>query len=314
MRWQGRRGSDNIEDRRGGDNIEDRRGGDNIEDRRGGRRISPGGAGGLGLLALVLAGWVFGVDLTPLLNSDGLHRDGLHGDGLPRGTAPQVEDGGALSARDRAMGDFVSVTLADTEEIWAGIFRNDLGRVYHPAVLVLFSQLTRSPCGTASGATGPFYCPADGKVYLDTAFFDRLSQELGAAGDFAAAYVVAHEIGHRVQDELGLLDRVEAARANADPATANALSVRLELQADCFAGVWAHHAAADLGTLERGDVAEAMRAAARIGDDTLARHAGRRPMPDSFTHGSSDQRQFWFAQGFKTGQVTACDSFSRTTP
>ena len=302
MRWQGRHGSDNIEDRRGSDNIEDRRGG-------GGRRISLGGAGGLGLLALGLAGWIFGIDLTPLLNSEG-----LHGNGMPRESAPQVQEGGALSARDRAMGDFVSVTLADTEEIWAGLFRNDLGRVYHPAVLVLFSQVTRSPCGTASGATGPFYCPADGKVYLDTAFFDTLSQELGAAGDFAAAYVVAHEIGHRVQDELGLLDKVEAARATADPATANALSVRLELQADCLAGIWAHHAAADYGTLERGDVAEAMSAAARIGDDTLARNAGRRPMPDSFTHGTSDQRQFWFAQGFTTGQIASCDSFARRTP
>ncbi|PYF12953.1 hypothetical protein C8J30_101335 [Rhodobacter viridis] len=288
MRWQGRRGSDNIEDRRG----------------EGRRRLSLGGAGGLGLVAVVLIGWFFGIDLTPLLNSDGLQP----------ARAPQVEDSGALSERDRAMGDFVSVTLADTEEIWTEIFREDLGKVYHPAILVLFSQATPSPCGTASGATGPFYCPVDGKVYLDTAFFETLSQELGAGGDFAAAYVVAHEIGHRVQDELGLLDKVDAARAKAGPAVSNALSVRLELQADCFAGVWAQHAAEDFGTIERGDVAEAMTAAAQIGDDTLARNAGRRPMPDSFTHGTSDQRQFWFAQGFESGAIGACDTFARKTP
>ncbi|WP_444451726.1 KPN_02809 family neutral zinc metallopeptidase [Rhodobacter capsulatus] len=291
MKWQGRRGSDNIEDRREAGPA-------------GGRRVSLGGAGGLGLVALVLVGWLFGVDLTPLLNSDGLQRE----------SAPRVEDSGSLSERDRAMGDFVSVTLADTEEIWADIFRKDLGKVYHPAVLVLFSQATPSPCGTASGATGPFYCPVDGKVYLDTAFFETLSQELAAGGDFAAAYVVAHEIGHRVQDELGILDKVEAARAKATPAVSNALSVRLELQADCFAGVWAQHAAEDFGTIERGDVAEAMNAAAQIGDDTLARNAGRRPMPDSFTHGTSDQRQFWFAQGFDSGAIGACDTFARKTP
>lgn len=291
MKWQGRRGSDKIEDRRG-------------EVTGGGRRVALGGAGGFGLLAVVLIGWIFGVDLTPLLTE---------GDPAPQ-TGPLVQDSGALSARDRAVGDFVSVTLADTEEIWAEIFRDDLGRDYHPAVLVLFSQVTPSPCGTASGATGPFYCPVDGKVYLDTAFFETLSQELGAAGDFAAAYVIAHEIGHRVQDELGLLEKVDAARAKATPAQSNALSVRLELQADCLAGVWAQHAAADFGTLERGDLAEALNAAGRIGDDTLARNAGRRPMPDSFTHGTSDQRQFWFARGFAQGKIAACDTFGQPRP
>jgi predicted metalloprotease len=281
MKWQGRRGSDNIEDRR-------RSGGS------GGMRL--GGVGGLGLVAVVVIGWLLGFDVTPLLQ-------GIE-------TGPVVQSGASLSAQDRAMGDFVSVTLADTEEIWAEIFRTDLRRSYHPATLVLFSRVTPSPCGAASGATGPFYCPSDGKVYLDTDFFTTLSQDLGAGGDFAAAYVVAHEIGHHVQDELGILSKVNDMRARVSQAEGNALSVRVELQADCLAGLWARHAAADFGSIEAGDVAEAMTAAQKIGDDTLQRNAGRRPMPDSFTHGTSEQRQRWFAAGFDGGRLDACDTFA----
>lgn len=277
MKWRGRRGSKNIEDRR----------------RMGGAR-GAAGIGGIGLVAVLLLGFVFDVDVTPLLQG------GQSG--------PQVS--GELSAEDRATGDFVSVTLADTEEVWAQIFSEDLGRSYTPATLVLFSGVTQSPCGGASGATGPFYCPIDRKAYLDTAFFNTLSRQLGAKGDFAAAYVVAHEISHHVQNELGILEQVNAERARADKVRSNALSVRVELQADCFSGVWARRAAESFGSIDRADVAEAMNAARRIGDDTLQRSAGRVPMPDSFTHGSSEQREAWFARGFDSGQIDSCDTFA----
>lgn len=280
MKWQGRRGSGNIEDRRG-------QGG-------GGMRI--GGGAGLGVLAVVLVGWFFGVDLTPLLNGQ---QDGQ-----------VVQTSGELTEQDRQMGDFVSVTLADTEEVWANIFETQLGRTYTPSTLVLYSQVTPSSCGTASGATGPFYCPEDKKIYLDTDFFATLSRQLGAQGDFAAAYVIAHEVGHHVQDELGILSQVNAVRARSSEAESNALSVRIELQADCFSGVWARHAAEQFGSLDEGDIAEAMNAASKIGDDTLQRNAGRHPMPDSFTHGTSEQRQRWFAAGFRTGEVGSCDTFA----
>ncbi len=276
MKWQGRRGSANIEDRRG----------------RSVGRV--GGITGMGAVAVLLIGYFLGVDVTPLLQNGG----------------QSVQTSGELSAQDRAMGDFVSVTLADTEEIWSEIFATELNRTYHPATLVLFSEVTQSACGNASGATGPFYCPNDQKAYLDTAFFTTLSQQLGAGGDFAAAYVVAHEIAHHVQDELGILDKVNALRARSSDAQSNALSVRIELQADCFSGIWARHAAETFGSIEPGDVAEAMNAAARIGDDTLQRNAGRRPMPDSFTHGTSEQRQRWFATGFESGDLGACDTFT----
>lgn len=277
MKWQGRRGSANIEDRRRSGGV---------------RRI--GGIGGAGAIAVLLIGYFLGVDVTPLLEG---------------GT---VSTGGTteLTERDRATGDFVSVTLADTEEVWAQIFAQQLGRDYTPATLVLFKEATGSACGTASGATGPFYCPNDQKIYLDTAFFTTLANDLGAGGDFAAAYVVAHEVAHHVQNELGILGKVNEVRARSSAEESNALSVRIELQADCFAGIWAYHAAETFGSIERGDVAEAMNAAARIGDDTVQRNAGRRPMPDSFTHGTSEQRQRWFGVGMEGGELGSCDTFS----
>ncbi|MBW0157193.1 neutral zinc metallopeptidase [Sedimentimonas flavescens] len=275
MKWQGRRGSANIEDRRG-------------STVRGVGRVT-----GLGAVAILLLGYFLGVDVTPLLDQ-----------------GPAYETSGELTAQDRAMGDFVSVTLADTEEVWANIFTNDLGREYQPVTLVLYSRVTPSACGNASGATGPFYCPVDKKVYLDTDFFNTLSSQLGAGGDFAAAYVVAHEVAHYVQDKLGILDQVNAVRARSSEAQSNALSVRIELQADCFSGIWARQAAEQFGSIEKGDIAEAMNAAAKIGDDTLQRNAGRRPMPDSFTHGTSEQRQRWFATGFDKGDLRACDTFA----
>jgi predicted metalloprotease len=280
MRWKGRRGSRNIEDRRG---------------QRGGR-AAVGGASGLGLVAIVLIGLFLGVDVTPFLQGGG---------GVPQTTTPAE-----LTEADRQAGDFVSVTLADTEEIWTEIFARDLGRRYEAPTLVLFKGVTASPCGNASGATGPFYCPADEKAYLDTSFFTTLSRRMGARGDFAAAYVVAHEIAHHVQNELGILGQANQIRQRVSQAESNAISVRIELQADCFSGLWARAAQAKFGSLERGDVEEAINAAKQIGDDTLQRNAGRVPSPHTFTHGTSEQRMRWFVRGYETGDIEACDTFA----
>lgn len=277
MEWRGRRGSDNIEDR---------------------RRVSgakAGGIGGLGLLAVVVIGALLGVDPQTLLgNLDG----------------GQSSGSGEMTAEDKTAGDFVSVVLADTEEIWADAFRTQLGKTYQPATLVLFKDVTQSPCGNASGATGPFYCPGDKKVYLDTAFFTTLSRELGASGDFAMAYVVAHEVGHHVQDELGILSKANQIRSQVSEAESNAISVRIELQADCLSGIWARGVQQKFGTIQQGDFEEAVNAAKKIGDDTLQRNAGQRPMPESFTHGTSAQRSNWFIKGLKSGNMSVCDTFS----
>ncbi len=281
MEWRGRRQSGNIEDRRG-------QGGGG-----GGRGL---GLGSVGLVAVVIVGWFFGVDLTPLLNGGALQ-------------------GGAPShPADPAATEFVAVTLGDTEEVWARVFQEQVGQPYHPVTLVLYAGVTQSPCGDASGATGPFYCPGDKKVYLDTDFFHTLSQDLGAQGDFAMAYVVAHEVGHHVQDELGILSKANKIRAQVSEAQSNAISVRIELQADCLAGIWGRDAKAQFGSIEPGDFEEAVNAAKRIGDDTLQRNAGRRPMPDSFTHGTAAQRSKWFQIGLKSGQISACDTFSVKNP
>ncbi len=277
MEWKGRRGSRNIEDRRS----------------LGGGRTA--GIGGIGAILLLLAGWYFNVDVS-----------GFIGDGAPAGQS----GGGEITAADQAAGEFVSVTLADTEEIWAKIFTEQLGRDYTPAVLVLYKGVTQSPCGNASGASGPFYCPGDKKVYLDTEFFTTMEQQLGAKGDFAAAYVVAHEVGHQVQDQLGILGQANAARATVSEEESNAISVQIELQADCFSGIWARDVAQTFGTIDKADLEEAVYAAKQIGDDTLQRNAGQRVSPESFTHGTSEQRAGWFMQGLKSGKVADCDTFS----
>jgi predicted metalloprotease len=276
MKWQGRRGSRNIEDRR----------------RSGGGKAQ---IGGFGLLAILAIGYFMGVDVTPL----------LQGGGVTGGSGSSE-----ITEADRKAGEFVSVTLADTEEVWADLFRTQVGGTYNPVTLVLYKGVTQSPCGGASGATGPFYCPGDRKVYLDTAFFTTMSRKLGASGDFAAAYVVAHEVAHHVQNELGILMRANRVRQQVSQEESNAISVRIELQADCFSGIWAREAQARFGSLERGDIAEAMNAARQIGDDTLQRNAGRVPMPHTFTHGTSKQRQRWFARGLESGDMRACDTFS----
>lgn len=283
MKWQGRRGSDNIEDRRGLSTGQ------------------VGGIGGIGMVAVLIIGYFLGIDVTPLLNGGAF--DG------------QIQNGGGgqITEADQKSAEFVSVTLADTEQVWTEIFQRELGRTYHPTTLVLFKDATQTSCGGATEATGPFYCPGDKKVYLDTGFFATLTQQLGARGDFAAAYVVAHEVGHHVQDELGILGRANDARAQMSEDESNQVSVQIELQADCLSGVWARYAADKLGTLEPGDIQEAVDAAAKIGDDTLQRSAGRTPMPDSFTHGTSQQRQRWLATGYKSGSIKSCDTFSAAT-
>ena len=262
-----------------------------------------GGVGGVGLLAVVAIGWFLGIDVTPLLSGGG--------GGAYSGSPTQTRH---ITRTEQEEAQFVSVVLADTEEVWASVFREQLGEAYMPPTLVLFSQVTASPCGDASGATGPFYCPADGKAYLDTAFFATMERQLGARGDFAAAYVIAHEIGHHVQDELGILSQANAIRARSSEVESNAISVRVELQADCLAGIWAGVAQTRFGIIDAGDIDEAMNAAERIGDDALQRNAGRVPMPHGFTHGTSEQRARWFETGYVTGEIAACDTFSPATP
>ena len=286
MRWRGGPGSRNVIDRRGG--------------RRGGRAAA-GGIGGIGALAIVLVGWFFGVDLTPLLNVAG-----GGGGGGGHAEAP----GGPVSENDAVYSEFATSVLGYTEEIWAREFREQLGREYDPPQLVLFTGRTETGgCGFGAAATGPFYCPADERAYLDTSFFDTLERRLGAQGDFAAAYVIAHEVGHHIQNELGILAQVNEAQRSAGQAAANALQVRVELMADCLAGIWAREVGDRYGVLERGDLDEALNAAARIGDDTLAREAGRTVRPETFTHGTAEQRQRWFANGYETGSIEACDTF-----
>lgn len=281
MQWRGRRGSSNIEDRR----------------TMGGGAARVGSIGGAGAIVVFLLAIFLGIDPSQLLGPGGL-------DGGMTTSAP-VE----LTEEDRAEGEFVSVVLADTEEIWARVFQEQLGETYTPATLVLFKEGTRSACGGASEATGPFYCPLDRKVYLDTSFFTTLHRRLGAEGDFAAAYVVAHEIGHHVQDELGILSKANEIRQQVSQAESNAISVRVELQADCLSGIWAREAADTLGVVDRGDLEEAVNAARQIGDDTLQRNAGQRPMPHTFTHGTSEQRSRWFMVGLQSGKLAECDTF-----
>ena len=209
------------------------------------------------------------------------------------------------------MSHFVSVVLADTEDTWNGVFKQKYGKDYEEPQLVLFSGAVQSACGLAQAAMGPFYCPSDRRVYIDLAFYRELKDRFGAGGDFAQAYVIAHEVGHHVQNLLGLSDKVHNAQQRSDKTTANALSVRLELQADCFAGVWGHYAQRTRNLLEQGDLEEALGAAAAIGDDKMQKAARGYVVPESFTHGSSAQRQQWFKRGFEAGTLEACDTFAQ---
>jgi predicted metalloprotease len=287
MRWEGNRQSDNVEDYRGG-------GGG------GGGFHLGGGAIGIGTIVVALIGGaVLGVNPLTLLNI------------MTGGGTQQVQQQGpapAPPANDR-MAQFVSTVLADTEDVWKQQFRQG-GATYVEPKLVLFRGAVRTACGAGQAAMGPFYCPADQKVYIDLSFYETMKNRLGAPGDFAQAYVIAHEVGHHVQNLLGISEQVERVRASGNRARGNEMSVRLELQADCFAGVWGHHAQNQRQILEQGDIEEAMNAAQKIGDDALQANAGRAVVPESFTHGTSAQRQRWFMTGLKTGSVKACDTFN----
>ena len=271
---------------------------ENVEDQRGMRTAGVGmKTGGLGLLVMVLLALYFGVDPSVVLQS-GLQQAPVEVGPSDPGAAP-VDD---------PLTEFVSVVLADTEDTWQAVFKAAGGR-YEVPHLVLFSDTVRSACGHAQAAMGPFYCPGDRKVYIDLSFYRDLRERHDAPGDFAQAYVIAHEVGHHVQNLLGIADQVQQRRTRVDQATANRLQVRMELQADCFAGLWAHHADRARGILEQGDIDEALNAATAIGDDRLQRQAQGYVVPESFTHGSSAQRVRWFKRGFETGDIGTCDTF-----
>jgi uncharacterized protein len=292
MKWEGNRESDNVEDRR-----DDSGGGFS-----GGGGLLGGRSIGIGTIVVaLLGGWALGINPITILNL-------LSGGGAPVQVQQQQGPAQRPPADDR-MAQFVSTVLADTEDVWKDVFAKGGGSYREPR-LVLFRGAIQTACGAGQAAMGPFYCPGDQKVYIDLGFYETLKNRLGAPGDFAQAYVIAHEVGHHVQNLLGISSKMDQMRGRVSKVEYNALSVRLELQADCFAGVWAHHAQNARQILEKGDVEEAMNAAAKIGDDALQRSAGGAVVPESFTHGSSAQRQRWFDNGLKNGSVKACDTFS----
>jgi predicted metalloprotease len=281
MRWQDLKRSANVEDRRGA-----------------GGGMGGGGIGGRlgigGVVLVLIASAIFGFDPRILLEG-----------GLP---AEQTRSAGDPAADDQ-MRDFVGAVLGDTEQVWGALFQRN-GQAYREPTLVLFSGQVNSTCGFAQAAMGPFYCPADEKVYIDLGFFEELRQRFRAPGDFAQAYVIAHEVGHHVQNQLGIATKVREAQQRLPRAQANAYQVRMELQADCFAGLWAHHAQRARQILEQGDVEEALNAASAIGDDRLQRQAQGQVVPDSFTHGTSAQRARWFRRGLEAGDLKTCDTFA----
>nr|WP_300003049.1 neutral zinc metallopeptidase [Tissierella sp.] len=285
MKWQGRRRSSNVEDRRSSGSS----GG-------GGRGLAMGG-GGLGLIIMIVLVLMGGGNLGDVLGNI----TGGGGGGGPQ--APYVE-----TEQDKELMEFVEVVLADTEDVWGEVFRKN-GMQYKKPTLVVFSGTVQSACGMAGAATGPFYCPPDEKLYIDLSFYNDLSRKYGAPGDFAMAYVVAHEVGHHVQNLLGITDQMQELRQKVSEKEYNKLSVKLELQADYLAGVWAHYEA-DLGRLDEGDIQEALDAASAVGDDRLQKQATGRVTPDSFTHGTSEQRMEWFYKGYKLGTLDGGDTFN----
>lgn len=289
VKWRGRRQSSNVEDRRGA-------------------ATAAGGAGVVFMLLRFVVGrfGIRGVVILAVI-AGGLFMAGMNPLALLEG---QPASRHAAAPVDDETSQFVSVILAETEDVWSGLFA-DAGGDYPEPTLVMFSRSVSSACGYASSAAGPFYCPGDQQLYLDASFFQELAERFGAPGDFAAAYVIAHEVGHHVQTVTGTSREVRAAQQRAqDEGEANALQVRMELQADCYAGVWAHHADRTSNLLDEGDIEEGLAAAEAIGDDTLQRNAGRRVTPESFTHGTSAQRQRWFTNGYRSGDVAACDTFN----
>lgn len=276
MRWQGRRESGNVEDRRGNS--------------RGGL-IAGGGIGGI-VIALLI--YFLGGDPSQVMNM--------------QQSAPQQQQSPELQAKEEQAASFVKVVLAETEDVWNKIF-TEMNQQYREPKMVLFTGLVESACGNASSASGPFYCPADEKVYIDLSFYDELQHKLNAPGDFAMAYVVAHEVGHHIQNILGISEKVQRMRGRVSEAEYNKLSVKLELQADFLAGVWAHHTQKLQNIIEPGDIEEALNAANAIGDDRLQKQAQGYVVPDAFTHGTSEQRMYWFKKGFQTGDIRQGDTF-----
>ena len=288
MKWEGEEQSRNVEDRRGAGGL----GG-------GGRRIGGRGVGIGTIVVALVAGWIFGINPLTVL--------GVLGGGGPA-VAPQSQGPATKPPATDAAAAFVSTVLADTEEVWGKVMQAS-GTRYSQPKLVLFRGAVGTACGTGQSAMGPFYCPGDQKVYLDMQFFDTLRSRMGAPGDFAQAYVVAHEVAHHLQNQLGITGKVDGMRGRVSEQQMNALSVRVELQADCFAGVWAHHSQKSKGWLERGDLEEAMNAASQIGDDNLQRKSQGMVVPESFTHGTSQQRMTWFKRGLESGSVQQCNTF-----
>jgi predicted metalloprotease len=280
----------------------------NIDDRRGGGMGLPGGVGGLGIggvIVLTLIGWALGIDPSVLIGGAEMATRGGRSES---GYTEQAPSGRAGPPSDQ-QGRFASAILKSTEDVWTQVLPNQTGRPYPTTTMVLYTGGTRSGCGAAQSAMGPFYCPLDKRVYLDVTFFREMEQRFRAGGDFANAYVIAHEVGHHVQNVLGILPKVQQRQREVDRAGANQLSVRVELMADCLAGVWAMSSNERYKDLTQADVQQAIAAASAIGDDRLQKQSQGHVVPDSFTHGSSEQRVRWFMTGFKSGQVKACDTF-----
>ena len=302
MRWRGRRESDNVEDRRGQSGGGFSRSGMRLPIGRGGGRPS--------LIVLVVIGgvlWMMGVSPSAILS---LLLGG--GDNYTQQSQTSQQASPQRSAAEEEMASFVKVVLAETEDVWGTIFQK-AGQTYPQPKLVLFSNQIRSACGSASAATGPFYCPGDQKVYIDLSFYKELKTRFEAPGDFAQAYVIAHEVGHHIQNVTGILPKFNEMRRSMSEVEANKMSIRVELQADCYAGVWGHYTN-QKGLLDNGDLDEALNAATQIGDDALQKRTQGYVVPDSFNHGTSAQRKRWFAKGYDSGSVGACDTFSVANP
>ena len=302
MRLDNERPSGNIEDRRGAGG-----GGFGFPGRGGGIRVPIGGRGGLGIggiIFLVVVAMLLGINPLDLLTGGGIQLPGNQTQ-----TDTQVPSGSGSGSQ---IDNFVARVLGSTERVWEAKFQAE-GQTYQPPRLVLFDGAVQSACGMAQSAMGPFYCPQDSRVYLDTSFFDDMQRKLGAAGDFAQAYVIAHEVGHHVQNLLGIAEKVTQARMQSSEEQSNALSVRMELQADCLAGVWARTAQDTANILEEGDIEEGLNAASQIGDDRLQRRSQGYVVPESFTHGSSEQRVRWFKRGYEAGDMNQCDTFKASS-
>ena len=287
MRWENERRSDNIEDRRGS----------NRRNNMGGLPIPIKGKAGAVVLIVVLVAGYYGVDLTPLLNGQ-----------IPQQAQTQHQIPQDISPQEARMADFIAAALGMTEDLWQTEFKQ-AGQQYQAPKLVLYSGQTSTACGYGQAAMGPFYCPADYKVYIDLSFYNDMKRNLGGGGDFAQGYVIAHEVGHHIQNLLGINQKVREAQSRVSQKQANQLSVKQELQADCFAGIWGKYVK-DKGLMEVGDFESAMNTASAIGDDRLQQQNGGRVVPDSFTHGTSKERQAWFNKGFTTGSIQACNTFN----